>query len=171
MRSPWSRAALGVLGLLALVATGCTASGNGEPTLTLRVLAATSLTEAMREFAAGYERRHPGVRVRLSFAGSDRLAGQIRQGARVDAYAAAEQRLPHELAREGLVETPQAFAANTLVIAHRRGGTAIDGLRSLARPGVGVGLAGGKGATSQQQRPKGGNPPPPHKPKAPATTT
>ena len=39
--------------------------------------------------------------VRLSFAGSDELAAQIRQGAKVDVFAAANTTLPEELTSEG----------------------------------------------------------------------
>jgi molybdate transport system substrate-binding protein len=55
--------------------------------------------------------------VRLSFAGSDELAAQIRQGARVDVFAAANTRLPDELAADGLVDHPVEFATNQFVAA------------------------------------------------------
>jgi molybdate transport system substrate-binding protein len=55
--------------------------------------------------------------VRLSFAGSDELAAQIRQGAKVDAYAAANTRLPDELHADGLLDKPVEFATNEFVLA------------------------------------------------------
>jgi molybdate transport system substrate-binding protein len=60
--------------------------------------------------------------VRLSFAGSDQLAAQIRAGARPDVFAAANTELPQKLYAEGLVEPPVRFAANRLVVAVRADG-------------------------------------------------
>ena len=55
--------------------------------------------------------------MRLSFAGSDELAAQIRQGVKPDVYAAANTRLPDELYDEGLLGEPVEFATNELVLA------------------------------------------------------
>jgi molybdate transport system substrate-binding protein len=60
-----------------------------------------------------------GATVRLSFAGSDELAAQIRQGVRPDVYAAANDRLPQQLHDEGLLSRPVRFATNELVLAVR----------------------------------------------------
>jgi molybdate transport system substrate-binding protein len=73
--------------------------------------------------------------VRLSFAGSDELATQIRQGARPDVYAAANTKLPRQLNSEGLLTTPVEFATNRLVVAVPKG-SAIRSLRDLGKPGV-----------------------------------
>jgi molybdate transport system substrate-binding protein len=51
-----------------------------------------------------------------SFAGSDELATQIREGAPADVYAAASSKYPQELFDEGLVEEPVTFASNRLVM-------------------------------------------------------
>jgi molybdate transport system substrate-binding protein len=79
----------------------------------LVVSAAASLTEALGRCARSFD----GPAVRTSFAGSDELAAQIRQGVRPDVFAAADERLPAELAREGRVARPVAFATNRLVVA------------------------------------------------------
>jgi molybdate transport system substrate-binding protein len=104
------RAILALLLLAAvLVAAACgdddatDAAGAGGIT----VLAAASLTDVFPEIdpAPSY-----------SFAGSDQLAAQIREGAPADVYAAANERLPDELFAEGMVEQPQVFATNRLVL-------------------------------------------------------
>jgi molybdate transport system substrate-binding protein len=71
--------------------------------------------------------------VRQSFAGSDELAAQIRQGAKVDVYAAADTRLPDRLHREGLVGTPVPFATNELVLAVPED-SQITAIADLTRP-------------------------------------
>src|SRR4051794_17708349 len=92
--------------VVAVALAGCGSGGGGQPRLT--VSAAASLTEALTNCSHG---------VRLSFAGSDELAAQIRQGARVDVFAAANTKLPDALHAEGRVRAPRAFATNRLVIA------------------------------------------------------
>jgi molybdate transport system substrate-binding protein len=99
------RAALVVLVLVA----GC--GGSDEPRLV--VSAASSMTEALGACSRDFE----GADVRLSFAGSDELAAQIRQGVKPDVYAAANTRLPEDLNSEGLLSEPVEFATNELVIA------------------------------------------------------
>jgi molybdate transport system substrate-binding protein len=53
---------------------------------------------------------------RYSFAGSDQLALQIRQGAPADVYASASPRFPELLYRDGLVSKPVVFATNRLAV-------------------------------------------------------
>lgn len=104
-------AALAVL----LLATGCGSDddGGGGDNPRLVVSAASSMTEALTNCSRDFE----GATVRLSFAGSDELAAQIRQGVKPDVYAAANTSLPDELHAEGLLSKPVEFATNALVIA------------------------------------------------------
>jgi molybdate transport system substrate-binding protein len=122
---------------LALVATllvvGC--GGDDEPaadTPRLVVSAAASLADALNACSGQFE----GADVRLSFAGSDELAAQIRQGVEPDVYAAADMRLPAELADEGLLATPVEFATNELVIAVGGDGTAVERVDDMAKPEI-----------------------------------
>jgi molybdate transport system substrate-binding protein len=106
-------------------------SGAAErPRLT--VSAAASLTDALTACSREFE----AAEVRLSFGGSDELAAQIRQGVKPDVYAAANTRLPEELAQEGLLDTPVEFATNELVIAVGGDGKAVERVEDLAAPGV-----------------------------------
>jgi len=95
---------------MVVVAAGC---GGGDDDGTLTVSAAASLKTALTEYGESFD----GAAVRLSFAGSDELAAQIRKGVRPDVFAAANTKLPDALYDEGLVEKPVAFAGNRLVIA------------------------------------------------------
>jgi molybdate transport system substrate-binding protein len=109
--APRAVAALALVVLAVLTAAcgddgdeGAATAGAGAG---LTVLAAASLTDVLPRIdpAPSY-----------SFAGSDQLAAQIREGAPADVYAAANERLPDELHDEGLVERPRAFATNRLVL-------------------------------------------------------
>ena len=124
------RAACALIVLVA--ATGCGGDGEGEERLL--VSAAASLNEAFTLYGEDFD----AAEVRLSFAGSDELAAQIRQGARPDVYAAANTELPAALAREGLVEEPRVFAANRVVLAVPSGSPAVRSLDDAGRPGVSV---------------------------------
>lgn len=122
-----------ILSLTALVGAllaGCGGGRAGEkPTLT--VLVASSLETALGE----YDESFAGAEARGSFAGSDQLAAQIRQGAPADVFAAADTEYPAELHRAGLVGKPVVFAANELVVAVPAG-SPIDSFADLARPGT-----------------------------------
>src|SRR5204863_8630776 len=72
----------------------------------------------------------------FSFAGSDELAAQIRQGVKPDVYAAANTKLPDDLYAKGLVAKPVEFAANRLVITVPDGSTKVKSIDDLANPGL-----------------------------------
>lgn len=115
----------GVLCLLLVLALPAAASpGTGRIT----VFAAASLTDV-------FPRIDPSPR--YSFAGSEELAFQIRQGAPADVFATASPRQPRELYREGLVWKPVVFATNRLVVVVPRSNPArIRSVSDLARRGV-----------------------------------
>jgi molybdate transport system substrate-binding protein len=117
----------------ALLAVGC---GGDEPAADERprliVSAAASLTDPLTACSREFE----GADVRLSFGGSDELAAQIRQGVRPDVFAAANTRLPEELASEDLLETPVEFATNELVMALPPDEREIERVEDLAASGV-----------------------------------
>ena len=109
------------------------AGGSSPDRPELVVFAASSLGTAFKKYGAEFE----GADVRFSFAGSDQLAAQIRQGVIPDVYAAANTSLPDELANEGLIEKPQAFVTNELVLGVPEG-SPLDDVSDLEQPGVSV---------------------------------
>ena len=129
---------------VAAVVAGC--GGGDEQTAEqparqpLVVSAAASLKDAFTSYGASFR----GADVKLSFAGSDELAAQIRQGVKPDVFAAANTKLPDELFAPGLVEKPTVFAGNELVIAVPASRTKIHSLDDLAAPGVKLAI-GAKG--------------------------
>src|SRR3954470_21868429 len=113
-----------------LVLAGCGDSGSDEQ---LTVSAATSLKTAITNY------RFKDAKVRASFAGSDELAAQIRQGVKPDVFASANTKLPDALYKEGLVEKPAVFAANQLVLAVPADGT-VTSLEDLTKPGTTIAM-------------------------------
>jgi len=110
--------------LLGLAGCGGNDSGDGP----LDVYAAASLAQVFAEIDPG---------ANFSFAGSDELATQIREGAPADVYAAASSRYPQELFEEGLVDEPATFATNRLVLVVPNGNPgAIESIEDLLRPGT-----------------------------------
>jgi molybdate transport system substrate-binding protein len=119
--------------LIAATAAGCGGGSAAKPDLT--VSAAASLKNAIGEYGRGFT----AAKVRTSFAGSDELAAQIRQGVTPDVFASANTKLPEQLYAEGLVEKPVVFAANQLVLAVPPDGK-VATLDDLAKPGVTIAM-------------------------------
>jgi len=94
------------------------ASVTRRPTsVELRVFAAASLHEAFVPLGALLERRHPGLRVRFNFAGSQQLVAQLQQGAAADVFAPADLGWMARAREHGLVaDSSVEFARNRLVI-------------------------------------------------------
>jgi molybdate transport system substrate-binding protein len=114
------------LAVLALGALALPASLSAASPIT--VLAAASLTEVFPRIDKA---------PRYSFAGSDQLALQIRQGAPADVYASASPKYTELAYRDGYVLKPVVFATNKLIVLLPRGNPA--GIRSvydLRRAGV-----------------------------------
>lgn len=109
---------------------------------TITVLAAASLTSAFNAIAQRFEQDHPGVQVRLSFAGSQQLVSQIEAGAPADAFASADLKHMDQVQQAGKVETPVIFARNSMVIITPTANpAAIEQPFDLARSGVKLDIA------------------------------
>ena len=133
-RPPLARFATAALIVAMATASFMALCGSGGGS-TLTVLAASSLTGPLSEYA----RESGGAGARTSFAGSDQLAAQIRQGAPADVLASADTEYPRRLHREGLVGKPHVFARNLLVVIVPQDGN-VDSLSGLAKPGVKIAI-------------------------------
>jgi molybdate transport system substrate-binding protein len=93
----------------ALIAAGLLVSGAWAQSTTYHptIYAAASLTNAFPKIAPG---------AKYSFAGSDTLAAQIRQGAPADVFASANTKLPQALYHDHFCSRPVVFTRNTLVL-------------------------------------------------------
>src|SRR5262245_27046649 len=119
------RALAALFAVAALALPSATGAGGS-----FTVYAAASLTEVFPKIA-----KTP----RYSFAGSDQLALQIRQGAPADVYASASPRGPQLLYQDGLVRKPVTFATNRLLVIVPRSNPAdITTVYDLRRSGVKV---------------------------------
>ena len=100
---------LGLALVVAAIALGIVvaARGGDDDAPTLTVYGASSLKQALPALDDA---------ARYSFAGSDTLAEQIRQGAPADVFAAASPRYPRLLRAEGRCSEPVPFASNTLAL-------------------------------------------------------
>ena len=116
-----------VLGGLALaILAGCTPAASPWRGETVTVFAAASLTDALTEIAADYERAQ-GTPVRLSFGASGAVARQVEAGAPADVVILADPQWMDRLEAAGRLTGPRTdLLRNTLVV--------IAPVASVARP-------------------------------------
>jgi molybdate transport system substrate-binding protein len=108
------------------------------PVPELNVAAAASLTDALQEIKAAYE-RSGGDTILLNLGASSTLARQIGEGAPADLFLAADEEKMDELARRGLVlpGSRRSVLSNTLVVVVPRDSRlAIASPADLAGPAV-----------------------------------
>ena len=118
--------------LVAMLAVGLGGCGDSDADSAGKSRLTVSAAQSLQGAFEDYGTRFDAATARFSFAGSDQLAAQIRQGVRPDVYAAANTELPSQLFEEGLVEEPVEFAGNRLVIAVAADSD-IAGVADLAR--------------------------------------
>jgi molybdate transport system substrate-binding protein len=103
------------------------------PSVVLTVFAAASLTNVLPQIAPHET---------YSFSGSNMLAAQIQQGAPADVFASANTKLPQQLYQQGLVEQPDVFTRNALILIVPRSNPAgIHSVYDLRKPGVKLDVA------------------------------
>ncbi|HVT11826.1 MAG TPA: molybdate ABC transporter substrate-binding protein [Fimbriimonadaceae bacterium] len=100
-------------------------------TQTLNVFAAASLKESLTAIARSYEASHPGLTIRLNFAGSQTLAAQINHGAPADVFASAAQKNLEQISYDR--GSYRIFVFNKLEIAVRKGFGGLDTIRDLPK--------------------------------------
>ncbi|MFI8306294.1 molybdate ABC transporter substrate-binding protein [Streptomyces sp. NPDC085927] len=141
----WAGAGAAVLLVLG-AATACSSSAGGagsgsgsapgEPSGTVTVFAAASLTESFTTLGERFEKANPGTEVTFSFGGSDSLAAGITSGAPADVFASASPRTMKIVTDAGDASgTPATFVRNQLEIATLPGNPhRVSSLRDLTDP-------------------------------------
>ena len=132
----WSSGML-VSGLMLMAVVSCGAIA--QPSKSLTVFAAASLTESFGEIGKQFEAATPGVKVAFNFAGSQQLRAQLEQGARADVFASANTKEMIAAIAETLVVsgTQHTFVTNRLaVILPKSNPGEITSLADLAHPGL-----------------------------------
>jgi molybdate transport system substrate-binding protein len=106
----------------------------------LNVAAAASLTDALRQIAAAYEKQS-GDKVLLNLGASSTLARQIQEGAPADLFLSADEEKMDSLEKRKLLlpGTRKSVLSNTLVVvAPADSPLKLAGIRDLANPGIRV---------------------------------
>jgi molybdate transport system substrate-binding protein len=110
----------------------------------LTVFAAASLTDAFKAIGKTFEAANPGTTVIFNFAGSDKLAQQIGQGAPADVFASANKKQMDVVITSGQVisGTERTFVRNRLMVVYPKDNPAgLTALKDLAKPGLKIVLA------------------------------
>jgi molybdate transport system substrate-binding protein len=132
-----------------VLVSACSSSSPAAPTTApaaapatgeITVFAAASLTEVFHAMGTAFQTSNPDAHVTFNFASSGTLVAQLSQGAKADAFAAADQNTMNNARNAGAVTgQDQVFARNSLIIIVPTSNPAhITGLKDLAHPGVKV---------------------------------
>jgi molybdate transport system substrate-binding protein len=112
----------------AFVVSGCGSKDDKPVTL----VAATSLKSAVDTVIADFKKSHPDVQVKATYAPSDQIQRQIEGGLGADIVATASGKNMRPLLDAKLVEDPEPFAGNAMVIAvSKQSDVPISGSRDL----------------------------------------
>lgn len=112
----WKSLKTVLAGLAVVAVASCTPASMSGSDDTVTVFAAASLTDALTEIAADYERAG-GTRVRLSFGASGAVARQVQAGAPADVVILADPVWMDRLAAAGRLGQPRFdLLANDLVV-------------------------------------------------------
>ena len=96
--------------LLTVVFAGCgntsqdNSSQKTEKQQEVYIVAAASMTDAIKEIGANYEKEHPNVKLTYNFGSSGALQTQIEQGAPADVFISAAQKQMNALDKKGLID-------------------------------------------------------------------
>jgi molybdate transport system substrate-binding protein len=115
-------------------------SSTAAPEADLTVLAASSLTDVFKTAGDTYMKENPGTTVKFSFAGSQDLVAQVKQGAPADVLVTADTKTMNDAGSD--VGPSTIIAKNRLVIVTQKGNPDhVKTLKDLANPKLAVVLA------------------------------
>ena len=143
-RSRGRRPRIAALVLIATVFAACNqAAPAATGRISLTILAAASLEEALADVKRAYEASKPGLTLVLRTDSSAALATQIEQAAPADVFLSADTTYPRKLADSGFAAgDPVVFAGNELIIIVPTDGPTIQVPLGLAVTGTKIIAAG-----------------------------
>lgn len=100
----------------------------------LNIVAAASLTDSFNDLKKIFEQKNEGVKVQLTFAGSQDCVAQIKEGGGFDIFASANEKYMEDLINSGYVKKEDSiiFAKNELTIILNNKIKDIDSLEKLS---------------------------------------
>lgn len=104
----------------------------------LHVFAAASLTDALKEISASFE-KETGITVKLNFGASNLLERQIEEGAPADVFLSADEAKMDQLAAKNLIDptTRKDLLGNSLVVVVPLDSSlTINSAKDLMQPGI-----------------------------------
>ncbi len=104
----------GLAGFVVLAAAGC-----GADAPTVRVLAASSLTDVMVDIVDDFEMANTDVEIEVVYGGSASLAAQVEAGIEFDVIALADQATMDRVEATGEIGAPTVFATNDALLVGR----------------------------------------------------
>ena len=131
---------LAVSALVAIATTAC-AADRPENAVTLRVFAASSLTDALMEAATTFEAENASVTIETHFAGSSRLRAQLEEGAQADIFISADPRHVDAITHLLLDTSITTVATNEMVVSLADSNHTIQSLEHLAEPDLSIVIA------------------------------
>ena len=131
-----------LLGAACTDGDGAAVTSGSEPSGTLRVLAAASLTETFTALEVELEAQYQDLDVAISFGPSSGLVEQVLAGAQADVLATADSTTMDDAVASGVVAgEPVIFAQNTLALVVPAGNPGnVTGLADLARDELRIAL-------------------------------
>lgn len=133
VRLPW----VCLFALVMALACRVAAAAEAPAADSVLLFAAASTTDAVEELQTVFERQHPGMRLKVSFAASSTLAKQIAAGAGADLFLSANREWADYLEKEKLAARRHDLLANRLVIVLPADSPLqIEGPRGLLAAGV-----------------------------------
>ncbi len=126
---------------LAVIPLAACASDRPDDAVTLRVFAASSLTDALTEATGAFEAENGSVMVETHFAGSSRLRAQLEEGADADVLISADPRHVDAITHLLMESSITTVATNEMVVALADSNQAVHSLEDLAGPGVSIVIA------------------------------
>jgi len=103
----------------------------------VRILAASSLTDAVTDAGIDFEKSHSGIKIEYCFAASGQLKAQIENGAPSDVFVSASAYEMDALSNKGLIiESSRAVLTSNVLVLIARETTRLNTWEDLARGDV-----------------------------------